>query len=312
MRTSGKMLTGTGADTEENVGAEPDREAREGKRRGYLLESFRFFHLRDQVALDIEPHYHEFDKLIIFLSGNAAYLIEGRAYSLKPWDILLVGRYDLHKPVIDTAVPYERVVIWLKPEFMERRREKLSECFRLTQQSQVRLLRPESALQQRTGMLLAAMEEELRLPRYGSETMAEAYMEQLLILISRALAEGSGLGREAVCACDEQIEQILTYINANLSNELSVAALAERFYISESHLMHKFKRETGYSVHRYIKTKRLLLAAGLLRQGKSATEAGLACGFREYSAFSRAFYQMYGSSPGRFLEKDCQMSEYAL
>ena len=40
----------------------------DGSKRGYLNEDFRLFHVRDQLELDFEYHYHEFDKLVVFLS----------------------------------------------------------------------------------------------------------------------------------------------------------------------------------------------------------------------------------------------------
>ena len=49
------------------------------QRRGYLHEDFRLFHLRDMGVEEMEYHYHEFDKIVIFLSGQASYIIEGRS-----------------------------------------------------------------------------------------------------------------------------------------------------------------------------------------------------------------------------------------
>ena len=37
---------------------------------GYLDRDFRLVHLKDSLAQKIDYHYHEFDKLVIFLGGN--------------------------------------------------------------------------------------------------------------------------------------------------------------------------------------------------------------------------------------------------
>ena len=66
------------------------------KQAGYLHQNFRLFHLKDKKNQEFEFHYHDFNKIIIFLSGNATYLVEGKAYDLKPWDILLVNNHDIH------------------------------------------------------------------------------------------------------------------------------------------------------------------------------------------------------------------------
>ena len=82
-------------------------------KRGYLNEDFRLFHLKDSRAQKLDYHYHEFDKLILVLGGKVSYVVEGVTYFLQPWDLLLVQHNMIHRPVIDPAAPYERVVIWL-------------------------------------------------------------------------------------------------------------------------------------------------------------------------------------------------------
>ena len=36
-------------------------------KRGYLNEDFRYFHLKDNKNMEFELHYHDFDKIIIFI-----------------------------------------------------------------------------------------------------------------------------------------------------------------------------------------------------------------------------------------------------
>ena len=90
-------------------------------KRGYLKEDFRLFHLKDSRAQEVDYHYHAFDKLILLLGGKVTYVVEGVTYFLQPWDMLLVGHDLIHRPIIDPAEPYERVVVWLGREWLERR-----------------------------------------------------------------------------------------------------------------------------------------------------------------------------------------------
>ena len=60
----------------------------------------------------------------------------------------------------------------------------------------------------------------------------------------------------------------------------------------------QFKRIIGMTPGDYIRRKRLDTAYTLIRQGYSVQNAGLACGFSDYSAFYRAFRQNYGITPG--------------
>ena len=113
----------------------PDR--KEINKRGYLKEDFRLFHLKDSRAQQIGYHYHEFDKVILLLGGKVTYVVEGVTYFLQPWDLLLVPHDRIHRPIIDPSEPYERVVIWLGREWLERRSdpgEALDTCFDTTRE----------------------------------------------------------------------------------------------------------------------------------------------------------------------------------
>ncbi len=46
---------------------------------GYLKETFRLFHLKDSLAGEMNLHYHDFYKLIVFYQGNVTYMIEGKS-----------------------------------------------------------------------------------------------------------------------------------------------------------------------------------------------------------------------------------------
>ena len=82
-------------------------------RAGYLRESFHYFHLRDSAGQELDFHFHEFDKLVILLSGSVDYLVEEQRYTLAPWSVLLVRHHTIHKAVIDRTVPYERIILYL-------------------------------------------------------------------------------------------------------------------------------------------------------------------------------------------------------
>ena len=46
-------------------------------REGYLNENFRMFHLRDTAGQERDFHFHEFDKIVILISGSVNYMVEG-------------------------------------------------------------------------------------------------------------------------------------------------------------------------------------------------------------------------------------------
>ena len=79
------------------------------EKRGYLYGGFRLFHLKDSSMERIDWHFHDFHKMILFLSGHAAYCVEGKHYNLLPGDIVLVPQGCIHRPEIEEKLPYERI-----------------------------------------------------------------------------------------------------------------------------------------------------------------------------------------------------------
>ncbi|MBU3144276.1 AraC family transcriptional regulator [Clostridium sp. CF012] len=267
---------------------------------GYLNSDFELFHLKDQRNMEFEFHHHEFNKVIIFISGNVTYLIEGKAYKLKPWDILLVSSSEVHKPVIDYSKPYERIVIWVNSRFLEKYNTddcNLLASFELAVKLKFNMLRLNSETLYNIKRILSNLEDECKSSDFGSNILKKSLILQLLVFVNR-LYMGMGNNKETNdIEYDENIGAILDYINENIRDELSIDNLAIRFYMSKYYLMHEFKRQTGYTIHNYIIQKRLIMSNALINKGKSITEVCDECGFGDYSSFFRAFKKMFGSSP---------------
>ena len=261
---------------------------------GYLDEEFRLFHIKDQVERDFQYHYHDFHKVIVFLSGKVVYHIEGKAYHLKPRDILLVSQGAIHKPEIDPSVPYERYIFWIRDDLSC---QELNTCFQKANDRSFNLVRADSALQERLKDLLPEIEQTLQNKHFGDPVLKDALFTQFMIYINRIFLRTSSSPDKKAYSSDTQVEQLLKYINRNLSENLSIDQLAERFFLSKYHMMRKFKNETGYTIHNYITSKRLLMARSLISQGMPIMKAAQASGFHDYTTFVRAYKKQFGKAP---------------
>ena len=272
-------------------------------KRGYLNGDFEFFHLKDKRNMEFEFHYHDFNKIIIFISGKVTYNIEGKAYKLKPWNVLFVGSNDVHKPVIEPDEPYERIVIWINSKFLEvhnYENTNLLTCFELSSTQNMRLMRLDTeniiTLKNNLHLLGSTINENA----FGSHVLKNALFLQLIVYLNR-LCIGREIPKEDKdIEYDERIGSILNYINENLSENLSAENIAARFYMNKYYLMHKFKEVTGSTLHSYIIQKRIMYAAGIIRKGKQITEVCTECGFGDYSSFIRAFKKVFDLSPKQY------------
>lgn len=255
-------------------------------KRGYLKENYRIFNIQGYENQEFEFHYHEFHKVIFFFKGEVKYLIEGKQYSLMPGDILIVRQGDIHKPVISPNTIYERAVVWIDDRFLG----DFDRCFNASL-----LLRDNgnSAIISTLKMLLAERDE------FASEIMRESLFLQIMVMLSRAVSQKS---LPIKYNADKQIENIISYINGHLYDDLTIEVLSEKFFISRYHLMHKFKASTGKTIYSYIQTKRLLYCAGLITKGTPPKMACFEGGYKDYSVFFKAFKKEFGVSPTEYAQ----------
>lgn len=269
------------------------------EKRGYLNSDFRLFHLIDTKKQDFEYHYHDFDKVIIFIQGNVTYRIEGCSYKLDPYDILLVSHNDIHKPDIDPGLPYERMIVYLSPGFLQAYRSDsydLSTCFRKSKELHSHVLRIPSMEKSSLYLTLSNLEYASAHDGYAKELYCKVVFLEFMIQLNRAALTNRVKYLPPVTG-DRRILDILDYIGGHLTEELTVDGIADACYVSRYHLMHIFKAETGYTLFAYITEKRLALARDLLKTGISVTEVCFQSGFSNYSTFSRAYKKHFHISP---------------
>lgn len=107
------------------------------------------------------------------------------------------------------------------------------------------------------------------------------------------------------------LERALRHIEAHLDAPLSVAALAEVAGFSPFHFARLFTSQVGESPMSHVRRRRLQLAARRLGEVPPPDLIQLAfdCGFDSQEAFTRAFKQGLGVTPGRFKRNARAMRE---
>jgi AraC family transcriptional regulator len=99
----------------------------------------------------------------------------------------------------------------------------------------------------------------------------------------------------------DSIQQAINYIEANLTENISLYKAANMACFSVPHFYRVFKALTGRTVGAYVMNRRLSLAARALCTGKSTiSEIAYANGFQSHDVFTRAFIREYGMPPSRY------------
>ena len=90
------------------------------------------------------------------------------------------------------------------------------------------------------------------------------------------------------------------YINNNITEELSVKHLCDKFDISKNKLYALSNKVYGMGIAQYIRKKKIEVAKKHLKQGLSVSEASEKAGFYDYNYFSKIFKRETGILPSKY------------
>lgn len=267
-------------------------------------QTFAIAHLyHDEKPMDM--HIHDSYELYFSISGGKQFLIDSRFYDILPGDLFFINQYESHHLTqIDSQI-HERIVVSVYPDFLKSLstpQTDLNHCFF---SRPVRFGHRISLTEDEKSRFRYGIHKISAIEGYGEELLEQAAFIELMVFLNRIF-----LAREQDCRVlpedkktnHKQVDAIISYINQNIEDTLSIEELAEHFYLSASYLCRIFKAATGTTINKYIIAKRITLAKSLLSQGYSVNEACEKCGFRDYSNFLKAFARAVGISPKKYAQ----------
>lgn len=99
------------------------------------------------------------------------------------------------------------------------------------------------------------------------------------------------------------VEDALALIYEHYSEKISVKWVADKLFVSVSHLMHEFKVQTGKTFNDCVKGYRIAKAKELLKEGNlRVNEVAAAVGFSDGRYFGQVFREYVGKSPSEYAD----------
>ena len=96
------------------------------------------------------------------------------------------------------------------------------------------------------------------------------------------------------------LDQITAYIDANLTEKITLKMIASQFSVSVSTVTQLFQKKAQTSFHHFVTGRRMERARVMIRQGTPLEMVGRAIGYPDHSTFYRAFRQSFGISPREY------------
>ena len=257
-----------------------------------------FHHSYDRTPKeeDFKLSAHEKNEIYYFITGKGSYFVEGTVYKLQPGCLMIMRAGEFHKLLIEPDLPYERMAVHFSSDLLrdvDPQGELLSAFIKRPLGSGNLFLPTEIG----TGHIYECLKsiDSAGKDKYSRRLAVICNLYSILYEIKVASElRSSSRTKEPK---NDIINEIIAYINANLSGELSLEDICGRFFISKNHINRLFKSSTGTTVWDYIRIKRLYLAKELMAGGLTASAACQNSGFKDYSSFYRAYVSRFGVSP---------------
>jgi AraC-like DNA-binding protein len=240
-------------------------------------------------AHDYPMHAHDAWTLLLLDRGVVRYQLEGRERLARPGDITLLPPRVPHDGSAATEVGFRKRVIYLDPDCL---------AADLVAASVDDPARRVPAL----GRQVVALHAELADP--VDLLAAEQRLVEVIDSLEAAWAPDVGARRPersyagGGAGSSGLAERLRELLDADVPAGVSLQDAAEVFDVSRSALVHAFRRRFGMSPHRYVISRRLDLARGLLLDGVAVAEAAALAGFHDQAHLSRHFKRLLGVPPG--------------
>ena len=246
-------------------------------------------------------HLHDGCEIYYKISGDVRYFVEKQIYSVNTYDVFITNQNEIHKPNFESTKPYERITLCFDPNFFSQFSNgnyDLLDCFynrKNGTNNKITLTPPEF---ERMMTFFGAIEEALLQNSSYCDIKVTNTVIDLLILLNEAAKRKTSENQKN--QLNESLAKIIDYIDAHLSEDLSLATLERVLYISAPHMCRTFKNATNSTIHQYIIKKRIALAKHLLKLGHSVSEASHKAGFSDFSNFIKTFKKHTGTIPSKY------------
>ena len=246
---------------------------------------------------DFKLHTHKAYEIYIYIAGNAEYVIESKIFPMKPYDIFITKSDEPHQVRHLVKDKYERIVIELNDNFFEENNcAEYKNILENRQSDTDNMISPDSADKIRLMDSIARIEKYINETEKFSDTIVKCSIIELLHIINTIK------GKNVKFKSNNNINEIISYINENLTNDMKLDDIATHMFMSKYHICRIFKEHTGLTVNKYITNKRIKLVQDLYANGDSLTDACSKAGFSGYSSFYKAYMTETGKSPKKDIE----------
>lgn len=250
---------------------------------------------------EYQTHKHEFIEIIYIKSGSAVHMVNSERYKVSNGDLLIIDYEQTHSFFPDDNYSY--VNILLNPEFFSNDLIGLDSIIQLFMYDMFAEFSGINSINRQhihfegddkinVENLINNMLKEYNAKNIGYRSVLKGSMQ---ILLSWILRESNFKEDNDI------IQEIITYIDNNLTERIELRELAAKNFYNPSYFSRLIKEKFGKNFTAYIREKRIENAAKMLiNTNMKIDEIMYNVGYRDSKTFYKHFNIVYGVSPGEY------------
>ena len=242
-------------------------------------------------------HFHEALEVLFLLGGNVELRAGDDSWKMKPDDIIVINSGIRHQIISDSSdailcrllIPRSLIVHTMETELF------LVLCNSVAD--------PAIDYENIRGILKDIVKH--CLVKNKPDLYYQGKFYQLLYALTEhyLITSEDVRYRERVSKNEERIQQILSYIQENYNKDITLNELADKLYLTNSHLSRFFKKTFNVNFMEYLNTIKLHHAVeDLLYTSKTITRIAMDNGFFNMATFNKMFKTTYQMTPKAYRE----------
>lgn len=253
-----------------------------------------------------EHHHTEFE-ISVFKSGKGVYTLGKKQYDFQKGDVFVFGSNEVHCITdISADEPLDLLNIQFEPRFIWSSGNnmfdvKFLKIFLERNETFENRLDRTSPSTETIRNIIFNIENEFEKKQPEYELMVKVELLKLLVTAIRGYDYVNPSPFSVRAQSLLSLEKAMNFIDENLSEDITLEALAKNANMSRTYFCTIFKKMNGISPWNYITIKRIEKAVDMLKSTNlTMIELALRCGFNNTANFNRAFKKVTGKVPGDY------------
>lgn len=236
-------------------------------------------------SYETDIHTHDEFEIYVNLTGDISFLVESSIYPIKPGDVIISRPGEHHHCIYKSDAPHK--LYWIlfdckkNKELFEYWLKGIGDNF----------ISPNAE----------AKAELLKIcDRLHKNKCADEEKIYYFFRLLRILKNSDKNSTEGISPTPAELTSIIDYINSHIYEDIKITDICNATYISQSTVERRFKEHLKMNPLEFIRQKKMVLAAEMLKSGETVTNVGQTVGYADNSHFIKLFKRYYGVTPYQY------------